>query len=76
MLSHPPNRHGRLIDELKSPRLRIVLDPANLFEIALPRESQVIIARAVDLLGDRIVMAHAKDRRANWRIYRRRLRRH
>ena len=55
----------RLIDELKSPRLRIVLDPANLFEIALPRESQVIIARAVDLLGDRIVMAHAKDRRAN-----------
>jgi sugar phosphate isomerase/epimerase len=42
-----------------------VLDPANLFEFALPRESQVIIARAVDLLGNRIVMAHAKDRRAN-----------
>jgi sugar phosphate isomerase/epimerase len=55
----------RLIDELKSPRLRIVLDPANLFEIALPRESQSIIAQAVDLLGDRIAMAHAKDRRAN-----------
>ena len=55
----------RLIDELKSPRLRIVLDPANLFEIALPRENQSIIAQAVDLLGDRIVMAHAKDRRAN-----------
>jgi sugar phosphate isomerase/epimerase len=55
----------RLIDELKSPRLRIVLDPANLFEVALPRESQSIIAQAVDLLGNRIVMAHAKDRRAN-----------
>jgi sugar phosphate isomerase/epimerase len=55
----------QLIDELKSPRLRIVLDPANLFEVALPRESQSIIAHAVDLLGDRIVMAHAKDRRAN-----------
>lgn len=55
----------RLIDELKSPRLRIVLDPANLFEVALPHESQPIIANAVDLLGDRIVMAHAKDRRAN-----------
>ena len=55
----------QLIDERKSPRLRIVLDPANLFEVALPRENQVIIARAIDLLGDRIVMAHAKDRRAN-----------
>ena len=55
----------RLIDELKSPRLRIVLDPANLFEVALPHESQSIIAQAVDLLGDRIVMTHAKDRRAN-----------
>jgi len=55
----------RLIDELKSPRLRIVLDPANLFEVASPRESQMIIARAVDLVSDCIVMAHAKDRRAN-----------
>ena len=42
-----------------------MLDPANLFEIALPRENQSIIAQAVDLLGDRIVMAHAKDRRAD-----------
>ena len=55
----------RLIDELKSRRIRIVLDPANLFEVASPRESQSIIARAVCLLGDRIVMAHAKDRRAD-----------
>jgi sugar phosphate isomerase/epimerase len=55
----------RLIDELKSPRLRIVFDPANLFEVALPHESQLIIANAVDLLSDRIVMAHAKDRRSD-----------
>ena len=55
----------QLINELKSRRLRMVLDPANLFEVALPRESQTIIAHAVDLLGDRIAMAHAKDRRAN-----------
>jgi sugar phosphate isomerase/epimerase len=54
----------KLINELKSPRICIVLDPANLFEVALPRESQSIIAQAIDLLGDRIVMAHAKDRRA------------
>ena len=55
----------RLIDELKSPRLRIVLDPANLFEVALRHESQSIVAQAIDLLGNRIAMAHAKDRRAN-----------
>ena len=58
-------RARRLIDELKSPRIRIVLDPANLFEIAQPRGSRSIIAWAVDLLSDRIAMAHAKDRRAN-----------
>ena len=55
----------RLIDELKSPRIRIVLDPANLFEIAMSHVSRSIIAWAVELLGDRIAMAHAKDRRAN-----------
>ena len=55
----------RLINELKSPRICIVLDPANLFEIALPSDSQSIIARAVDLLCDRVIMAHAKDRRAD-----------
>ena len=54
----------RLIDELKSPRIRIVLDPANLVEVAKPGERRDIIARAVDLLGDRIVIAHAKDRNA------------
>lgn len=54
----------RLIDEMASPRIRIVLDPANLFEVAEPEERQDIIARAVELLGGRIVMAHAKDRDA------------
>ena len=55
----------RLISEMQSPRLRIVLDPANLFEIATVDESRAFIARAVDILGGRIVMAHAKDRRAD-----------
>jgi sugar phosphate isomerase/epimerase len=52
----------RLIDDLGSPAPAIVLDPANLFEVAPDRAE--IIARAVDLLADRIVMAHAKDRDA------------
>jgi sugar phosphate isomerase/epimerase len=52
----------RLIDTLQNPALGVVLDPANLFEIAPDRDR--IIAGAVDLLADRIVMAHAKDRDA------------
>jgi sugar phosphate isomerase/epimerase len=55
----------KLIDALGSPRVKIVLDPANLFETAAPAERQAIIAQAVDLLADRIAMAHAKDRRAD-----------
>ncbi len=54
----------RLIDELASPALRIVLDPANLFEVTSLGLQRDLMARAVELLADRIVMAHAKDRDA------------
>jgi sugar phosphate isomerase/epimerase len=55
----------RLMDELRSPRIRVVLDPANLFEIETPKAARDIVAEAVDLIGDRISMAHAKDRAAD-----------
>ena len=58
-------RARRLIDEMKSPRLKVVLDPANLFETEHADEKRAIIAEAIDLLADRIVMAHAKDRAAD-----------
>jgi sugar phosphate isomerase/epimerase len=57
-------RARALIDALQSPSLAIVLDPANLFEVAPLAAQRDLIARAVDLLADRIVMAHAKDRDA------------
>lgn len=51
----------RLLDEFKSPRLKIVLDPANLFHPAdLPRMSD-IMDEAFDLLGADLAMAHAKE---------------
>lgn len=53
----------RLIQAMASDRVRIVLDPANLFEVAAPAEQRRLVEEAVDLLGDRIVMAHAKDRK-------------
>lgn len=52
----------RLIDEMQSPRLKIVLDPANLFEKASLVDQRDTVSAAIDLLADRIVMAHAKDR--------------
>jgi sugar phosphate isomerase/epimerase len=52
----------RLIDEMKSKHLRVVLDPANLFEIETKRIRLEIISRAVEILAGHISMAHAKDR--------------
>ncbi len=51
-----------LVDQIANPRVRIVLDPANLFETETPERQRAIIAEAIDLLGGDIAMAHAKDR--------------
>lgn len=51
----------RLLDEMKSPRLKIILDPANLFRPGdLPRMGE-ILDEAFDLLGNDLVLAHAKE---------------
>ncbi|WP_454854990.1 sugar phosphate isomerase/epimerase family protein [Rhizobium binxianense] len=51
----------RLLDELGgSTPLGIVLDAANLVATDLPRQSE-IMREAVDLLGDVLLLAHAKD---------------
>ncbi|MDB5523739.1 MAG: Epimerase [Rhizobium sp.] len=54
----------RLMRDVPSRAVRIVLDPANLFERATPAEARDVVARSVERLGDRISMAHAKDRDA------------
>lgn len=58
----------RLIDDMGSKRLRVVLDPANLFERATPDEARHIVAEAVALANGAIAMAHAKDRAADGRF--------
>ena len=55
----------RLIDALASPRVKIVFDAANLFEVATKDEQRAIVSRGLDLLADRLAMAHAKDRNAD-----------
>jgi sugar phosphate isomerase/epimerase len=56
---------ARLFEEIASPRLRIVLDPANLFEVATAQERHRLVEEAVGLLAPNIAMAHAKDRGAD-----------
>jgi sugar phosphate isomerase/epimerase len=56
-----PAQALRLMRELRTPRITIVLDPANLFRVGdLPRQ-RAILDEAFDLLGLHIGMAHAKD---------------
>jgi len=51
----------RLLDELGSPHLRVVIDPANLFTGPdLDRQGDTL-REAFELLGDDVVLAHAKD---------------
>ena len=54
-------RSRRLIDEMGSPNLKVVLDAANIFgKNDLPRMTEVL-DEAFDLLGDHVAIAHGKD---------------
>jgi len=51
----------QLLDEMQSPRLKIVMDAANLFHAGeLPRQ-RAILDEAFDLLGKDVALTHAKD---------------
>lgn len=52
----------RLIDQLGNPRLKVIFDPANLFEVATLDEQRQIVSDAIKLVGADIAIAHAKDR--------------
>ena len=60
-----PAAARRLLDELRSPRLRVVIDAANLFDAGDPARhlssSRTVLGEAFDLLAGDIVLAHAKD---------------
>lgn len=58
----------KLIREMGSKHLKIVLDPANLFEHATPDKARAIVAAAIDEAAGHIAMAHAKDRHGDGRF--------
>ena len=51
----------RLLDMVNSNNLQVILDPVNLLTIENYQEQDQIIEEAFELLGDRIVILHAKD---------------
>ncbi len=55
-------RHARrLLEEMRSPRLKVIMDGANLFHSGdLPRMGE-ILDEAFDLVGSDIALAHAKE---------------
>jgi sugar phosphate isomerase/epimerase len=55
----------QLLDELHSSRVKIVIDPANLFHDGKSERMRDTISESFQLLGTEIVMAHAKELAAN-----------
>lgn len=59
----------RLLDEMQSDRLKIILDPANLFDTATSISAiNDLIVEAATLLHEHITVAHAKDRTLDGRV--------
>ena len=52
---------GRLLKEIDSPHLGIVLDAANLLTTRSLAQQDEVMEEAVGLLGEKLLLAHAKD---------------
>lgn len=56
-----PVRARRVLDEIASPNLRIILDPVNLVEIYNYERQDEIFDEALELLGRDVAVLHVKD---------------
>lgn len=56
-----PARARRVLDEIGSPNLQIILDPVNLLDICNYRDQVAIVDEAIELLGPDVAMVHLKD---------------
>ena len=61
-------RGRRLMEELTSPRLGVVMDAANIIAGDQARSHEDLLGEAFDLLGEHVVVAHAKDRDADGNV--------
>ncbi|MFC4386360.1 sugar phosphate isomerase/epimerase family protein [Gracilibacillus marinus] len=58
---HTPQLMRRLLDEVDSNHLQVILDPANFMSITNYENQETVIQESFELFGDRIVAIHAKD---------------
>ncbi len=56
-----PARARRVLDEIASPNLQIILDPVNLLDICNYKEQTAIVDEAIEVLGQDVAMVHLKD---------------
>jgi sugar phosphate isomerase/epimerase len=56
-----PVRARRVLDEIASPNLQIILDPVNLLDISNYTNQIEIVDEAIDLLGEDVAVVHLKD---------------
>lgn len=56
-----PVRARRVLDEIHSPNLQIILDPVNLLDICNYQDQVAIVDEAIEVLGPDVAMVHLKD---------------
>jgi len=56
-----PERCRRVLDEIGSPNLQVLLDPVNLLSMENVDRADEVIAEAIELLGPDVAMVHLKD---------------
>lgn len=56
-----PVRARRVLDEIHSPNLQIILDPVNLLDICNYKDQVAIVDEAIEVLGPDVAMVHLKD---------------
>lgn len=56
-----PARARRVLDEINSPNLQIILDPVNLLDICNYKDQVAIVDEAIEVLGADVAMVHLKD---------------
>lgn len=56
-----PDKMRRFLDDIDSPNVEAILDPVNLISAKNYKEQDAVIARALELYGDRVSMLHIKD---------------
>ncbi|WP_130860700.1 sugar phosphate isomerase/epimerase family protein [Gracilibacillus phocaeensis] len=54
-------RCREILDQMQSPHLKVIMDAANLFQLNQYDQMQATIQEGFDLLGEEVVLSHAKD---------------